>query len=365
MIRLSHRLTDVGLTVLGLPIVGLLVVIALAAPPAFAREPRMTRSSGQPVESHEALAAEAAGLAEVRYIPNDSRSAQILIANRADRPLSIRLPAAFVGVPVLAQMGMGGGGGAGFGAGGIGGGAQMTGGGMGGMGMGGGMGGMGGGMGGGGFCWVAREVYGPHDPRWLAFRGWLSTDAPAWLQAAYGTHGEWFADWLHDKPAAKWAVRQALDACLASADETFTEVAHLQVEQTTGGFLVPPGKTRTIRFATVCLEHGKPEPSPRIPYRLQPLDSVSQDPRLEFVLMALANGRVSQRVAQAAAWHVANGLSWERLAAETIRHAGGVPDEPFFQRAELVSAMQLVAAADREAANRSPEATTGTSAGVR
>jgi hypothetical protein len=342
----------------------LVVVIALAPTLAAAREPRPSRASGQAVEVHEALAAEAAGLVEVRYIPNDSRSAQILVTNRADRPLSIRLSDAFVGVPVLAQM-MGGGGG--FGGAGIGGGggAQMTGGGMGGMGGGMGMGGMGGGMGGGGFCWVAREAYGPHNPRWLAFRGWLSTDAPAWLQAAYGEHGESFADWLHDKPAAKWAVRQALDACLVSADDTFTDAAHLQVEQTTGGFLVPPGKTRTIRFATVCLEHGKPEPSPRIPYRLQPLDSVSQDPRLEFVLMALANGRVPQRVAQAAAWHVANGLSWEQLAAETIRHAGGVPDEPFFQRAELAGAMQLVAVAEREAASRSTDATAGTSTGVR
>ena len=330
----------------------LLVVIALAKEPALGREPRRGRSAAAPVEVHEALAAEAAGLVEVRYIPNDSRSAQILVANRADRPLSIRLPDAFVGVPVLAQMGMGMGGGGGFGGAGIGGGAQMTGGGMGGMG--GGMGGMGGGMGGGGvgFCWVAREVYGPHDSRWLAFRAWLSTDAPEWLRSAYGAHGERFADWIHDKPAAKWAVRQLLDACLAAADDSFTAVAHLQAEQATGGFVVLPGKTRTIRFATVCLEHGKPEPSPRIPYRLQPLDSVSQDLRLEFVLGALANGQVSQRVAQAAAWHVANGLSWERLAAETIRHAGGVPDEPFFQQAELAGAMQLVAAATSAAEAR-------------
>ncbi|MFM7136592.1 MAG: hypothetical protein ACKO1M_05930, partial [Planctomycetota bacterium] len=53
-----------------------------------------------------------------------------------------------------------------------------------GMNMGGGMGGAAGGMGmggmggGGGFCWVAREVYGVHDPRWLAFRTWLTTEAP-------------------------------------------------------------------------------------------------------------------------------------------------------------------------------------------
>jgi len=345
----------------------MLVVIALASGSAWGREPQRVRSAAAPADVYEALAAEAAGLVEVRYIPNDSRSAQILVTNRADRPLSIRLPAAFVGVPVLAQMGMGMGGGGGFGGAGIGGGggAQMTGGGMGGMG--GGMGGMGGGMGGGGvgFCWVAREVYGPHDSRWLAFRAWLSTDAPEWLRAAYGEHGERLADWIHDKPVAKWVVRQAMDTCLAMADETFTEASHLQVEQTSGGFLVLPGKTRTIRFPTVCLEHGKPEPSPRIPYRLQPLDSVSQDPRLEFVLGALANGRVSQRVAQAAAWHVANGLSWERLAAETIRHAGGVPDEPFFQQAELAGAMQLVAAAEHEAAARFTDATAGTSASVR
>ena len=69
------------------------------------------------------LEAEKDGLVNVRFIPNDSRSAQIIVTNRSRKPLTLRLPHAFAGVPVAAQMGMGG--------------------------MGGGMGGRGGGMGGG------------------------------------------------------------------------------------------------------------------------------------------------------------------------------------------------------------------------
>jgi hypothetical protein len=88
----------------------------------------------------------------------------------------------------------------------------MGGGGMGGGGMGGG--GMGGGMG--GMCWVAREVYGVHDPRWLAFRDWMLTDAPAWLRDAYAAHGEACAAWIHDKPLVTRGLRVLMDRAIAS-----------------------------------------------------------------------------------------------------------------------------------------------------
>ena len=61
------------------------------------------------------------------------------------------------------------------------------------------------------FCWVAREVYGAHNPQWLLFRAWLLTDAPAWLRDAYGTHGEQFAAWISDKPVVKAAVKALMD----------------------------------------------------------------------------------------------------------------------------------------------------------
>jgi hypothetical protein len=88
---------------------------------------------------------------------------------------------------------------------------------MGGGGMGMGGGGMGGGgMGGGGFCWVAREVYGADNPRWLLFRAWLKTEAPLWLHDLYGSHGERFAAWIKDKPAAKEVVRVLMDTAVSS-----------------------------------------------------------------------------------------------------------------------------------------------------
>ncbi|MFM9058553.1 MAG: polysaccharide biosynthesis/export family protein [Planctomycetaceae bacterium] len=62
-----------------------------------------------------------------------------------------------------------------------------------------------------GFCWVAREVYGEDDPRWMEFRAWMLTEAPDWLRDAYAVHGEEFAAWLHDKPVAKAAVRALMD----------------------------------------------------------------------------------------------------------------------------------------------------------
>lgn len=89
-------------------------------------------------------------------------------------------------------------------------------GGMGGGGMGGGMGGMGGGMGGGMMCWVAREVYGAADPRWLLFRTWLESDAPPWLHNLYAAHGESFAAWIHDRPMVKLGLRTLMDRAIAS-----------------------------------------------------------------------------------------------------------------------------------------------------
>ena len=77
------------------------------------------------VASQNILDAEKAGLVDVKYIPNDSRSAQIVIDNKSDQPLTLRLPKAFVGVPVLAQFGGGGIGGGGMGGGGMGGGMDI------------------------------------------------------------------------------------------------------------------------------------------------------------------------------------------------------------------------------------------------
>ncbi len=244
---------------------GLLLVVAASfsagRPSANEIRPEAAASDGRKTASEQAsagdlLAAEREGLVSVRFIPNDSRSAQVVVTNRTKKPLTLRLPAAFVGVPVLAQMGAQQAG-AGFGAGGIGAQPQTVGGG----------GGLGAGAGGGGFGGGAQA----------------------------------------------------------------------------GGaaFSIPPEKSRIVKVRTVCLEHGKAEPQPRHSYRLDRFDSFSSDPALQGVLESLGRGEISSQVAQAAAWHLSSGLSWEQIANERIDHVVD-EDEPFFTAAEILAARQVV-----------------------
>lgn len=60
-------------------------------------------------------------------------------------------------------------------------------------------------------CWVAREVYGKDNPKWLVFRCWLEEEAPAWLHDLYVEEGERFAEFISDKPVFKAVIKAAMD----------------------------------------------------------------------------------------------------------------------------------------------------------
>jgi len=62
-----------------------------------------------------------------------------------------------------------------------------------------------------GFCWVAREVYGEHNPAWLSFREWMFREAPDWFFNLYKKHGEWFAEFISDKPVLKRIIKKWMD----------------------------------------------------------------------------------------------------------------------------------------------------------
>ena len=211
------------------------------------------------------FAAKSSGDLEIKLIPKDATRATVIVKNTTDQPLRIELPAAFAGVPVLAQIGgLGGGGlgGGGLGGGGLGGGlgvggggGQSFGGGFGGGGLGGGLGG--GGLGGGGI-------------------------------GGAGGGG--------------------------------------------GFFNLPPDSTKKIKLATVCLEHGKQDPNPRLAYDLVPIEQVTHDGQVIELCAMLGRGEIDQVSAQAAAWHLANGLSWLELANKVkVRHLNGA-SELFFSR---------------------------------
>jgi hypothetical protein len=60
-------------------------------------------------------------------------------------------------------------------------------------------------------CWVAREVYGIDNPKWLQFREWLLGYSPSWFRNLYIKHGEKFAKFISNKPFVKNIIRKWMD----------------------------------------------------------------------------------------------------------------------------------------------------------
>jgi hypothetical protein len=60
-------------------------------------------------------------------------------------------------------------------------------------------------------CWVAREVYGAENPKWIEFRNWMAIDAPAWFRNLYIKFGEQFAKFISNKPTLKNIIRKWMD----------------------------------------------------------------------------------------------------------------------------------------------------------
>src|SRR5262245_17005804 len=122
-------------------------VALAAAVPLFVLAASPANKPADPTPSIGLFEGMESGDIEVKVIPKDSTEGMITIKNKKDKPLTIKLPEAFAGVPVLAQGLLGGGGGnnnnnnnggggnQGFGGGGMMGGGMMGGGGMGGGGF--------------------------------------------------------------------------------------------------------------------------------------------------------------------------------------------------------------------------------------
>ena len=62
------------------------------------------------------------------------------------------------------------------------------------------------------FCWVAREVYGEDNPKWLQFREWMLTKASDNLRNYYVKHGEKIAESIRNKPTIKALIRKWMDS---------------------------------------------------------------------------------------------------------------------------------------------------------
>jgi hypothetical protein len=125
--------------------------------------------------------------------------------------------------------------------------------------------------------------------------------------------------------------------------------------QAGGFFNVPAERVVKAKIITVCLDHGKKDPNPRVPYTLIPIESYAKKAEVAEVVKMLAKGQIDQHAAQAATWHLQNGLSWEKLAAKIgAKHLNGSV-EPYFTSVELERAFAAVRVAEERAEKASQE----------
>ncbi|MCR9201110.1 MAG: hypothetical protein NXI04_20920 [Planctomycetaceae bacterium] len=115
-----------------------------------------------------------------------------------------------------------------------------------------------------------------------------------------------------------------------------------------GFFSIPPEKTVKLPYTSVCLEHGKADPTPQASYKIVPLEDYTQDETLRQLITMVASGRLPAQAAQAAVWSRTDNMSWQELAAkakyDVVR--GKVP---YFQHNELRAAQMIVTTAQGRA----------------
>ena len=128
-----------------------------------------------------------------------------------------------------------------------------------------------------------------------------------------------------------------------------------------------PEKVVKVPYHSVCLAHGKPEPSPRKTYRLIKVEQFTKDPYLQMLIEMVGTNRINHQIAQAAAWNLTDKMSWRKLAAKQQKQLGGRRPTPYFTRAQIFYAQQLVAFAvgkvkekqEKESKGESTESSSG------
>jgi hypothetical protein len=131
-----------------------------------------------------------------------------------------------------------------------------------------------------------------------------------------------------------------------------------------GGFFnVAADKVVKGKIATVCLDHGKKDPNPRVAYKLIPVESYAKNAQVAELLKMMVRGEIDQHSAQAAAWHLQNGLTWDELASKIgAKHLNGSV-EAYFTPEQLQRALAASKVAEQRAEKGSQEKSQSSSTG--
>lgn len=118
-----------------------------------------------------------------------------------------------------------------------------------------------------------------------------------------------------------------------------------------GFFSIPPEKTVQIKLRSVCLNYGLPDPNPGISYELRRLETTITNPVL-CELLERYSPRVDQNAMQAAAWHLANNLDWKQMQRLPNNDVSGLAGGTMFTPKDLNAAQALVKSAEEAAKDR-------------
>jgi len=105
-----------------------------------------------------------------------------------------------------------------------------------------------------------------------------------------------------------------------------------------------------LQIAIVCMEHGKKDPNARVKYEIKPIEAFAKNEASAEVLKMMADGEIHRDIAQACAWHLENGLSWEELASKdkVVSSFGGY-SEKYFSLKQISFAQKVCAEAKSRA----------------
>lgn len=207
-------------------IVALFGAAIAAAEPAVRNRSGRERSMAAQIESVDMFPAMREGKITVKLVAKDSTEAKLLVTNKTNVPLDVKLPASFAAVHVLAQLGGPGGGG--------------------------------------------------------AFAGMFGQ----------GQQGN-----------------QAGSAQSLGMGQQQNNPGGNAI----GMNCIPPERVGEVKLKAVCLDYGKPDPRQALTYDVRPFEEVTSQPGVAEVCTLMAQGKITRRVAQAAAWHLNNDLSWDQV----------------------------------------------------
>ena len=120
-----------------------------------------------------------------------------------------------------------------------------------------------------------------------------------------------------------------------------------------GFFSIPPERTVRVPYVSACLNHGKPDPSARLEYKLVPVEEYTKDEVLAELIRMVGTGRVDQHSAQAAIWTRTDNMSWQKLAAKNVR--GILSVEYYFSAQNIQEGQLLMATAEGNVREKSRE----------